>query len=81
MVFPCSILLWGQVPILPGFEPAGAVQDTVLVGNRTFGVEEELLLVDPDDGHPVPAGEAVFEASKERLGADRDHQVDQEFKM
>ena len=81
MVFPCSILLWGQVPILPGFEPAGAVQDTVLVGNRTFGVEEELLLVDPDDGRPVPAGEAVFEASKERLGADRDHQVDQEFKM
>lgn len=47
---------------------------------RTFGVEEELLLVDAEDGHAVPAGGAVFHRARALLGATRDYQVEQEFK-
>ncbi len=69
------------VPILPEVESADRVQQTGRVGKRTFGVEEELLLVSADSGHPVPAGAEVLEAAQEWLGTDRDHQVDHEFKM
>ncbi|TKV56885.1 YbdK family carboxylate-amine ligase [Nakamurella flava] len=48
---------------------------------RRFGVEEELLLVDALDGHPVPAGSEVLVAAQERLGRERAHQVEHEFKL
>jgi carboxylate-amine ligase len=51
------------------------------VATRTVGVEEELMLVDPVDGRPTSAGATVLEAAQEWLGADADHQVEQEFKM
>jgi carboxylate-amine ligase len=54
---------------------------TVGVATRTVGVEEELMLVDPVDGRPASAGATVLEAAQEWLGADADHQVEQEFKM
>ena len=39
------------------------------------------MLVDPVDGRPASAGDVVLEAAQEWLGADADHQVEQEFKM
>jgi carboxylate-amine ligase len=36
------------------------------MATRTFGVEEELLLVDPADGHPRPTGERVVRRAGER---------------
>lgn len=50
---------------------------------RTFGVEEELLLVDPGDGRPRPTGERVIRRAGERsdsLGEDRPL-VEPEFKL
>ncbi len=48
---------------------------------RTFGVEEELLLVDPGDGRPKPTGERVVRRAGARsvLGDDRPL-VEHEFK-
>ncbi len=39
------------------------------------------MLVDPVDGRPASAGRIVLEAAQEWLGAEADHQVEQEFKM
>ena len=39
------------------------------------------MLVDPVEGRPASAGDVVLEAAQEWLGADADHQVEQEFKM
>jgi carboxylate-amine ligase len=71
----------GPVPAPTAVEPIDRVPQTGRVGKRTFGVEEELLLVSADSGHPVPAGAEVLEAAQEWLGTDRDHLVDHEFKM
>ena len=52
------------------------------MATRTFGVEEELLLVDPGDGRPQPTGERVVRRAGERAadqGADRPL-ADHEFK-
>ncbi len=57
------------------------VNETDPVTGRRFGVEEELLLVDALDGHPVPAGGEVLAAAQERLGRERAHQVEHEFKL
>ena len=46
---------------------------------RTFGVEEELLLVDPTQGRPAPKGEAVVRASEELSETD-EALVEHEFK-
>ncbi len=48
---------------------------------RTFGVEEELLLVDADSSHPVPAGVAVLGAAQDQLPEGRALQVEHEFKL
>ena len=69
------------VPASATVEPIDLMPQTGRVGKRTFGVEEELLLVSADSGHPVPAGAEVVEAAQEWLGSHRDHQVDHEFKM
>lgn len=51
---------------------------------RTLGVEEELLLVDPDDGKATAAGEQVVQQAEERradLGTDGNQPpIDREFK-
>lgn len=51
---------------------------------RTFGVEEELLLVDPGDGRPAASAESVVHEAQERRtqrGADPGlPPIDQEFK-
>lgn len=52
------------------------------MSTRTFGVEEELLLVDPRDGRPAPTGERVVQQAGERpagRAADRPV-VEHEFK-
>lgn len=52
------------------------------MATRTFGVEEELLLVDPADGRPRPTGERVVRRAGERRepgGGDRPL-VEHEFK-
>lgn len=41
------------------------------MARRTFGVEEELLLVDPRDGRPAPTGERVVQRAGERPAARR----------
>ncbi|MBM9469040.1 carboxylate-amine ligase [Nakamurella leprariae] len=46
---------------------------------RSFGVEEELLLVDPVAAAPVAAGDDVVTATVRRTGVDADR-VDHEFK-
>jgi carboxylate-amine ligase len=43
---------------------------------RTFGVEEELLLVDPGDGQPAPSADMVVHEAEERRA---DHDVDPEL--
>jgi carboxylate-amine ligase len=52
---------------------------------RTFGVEEELLLVRRDDGRPTPAGDRVVRATQDDLetgeGAFGPESVEHEFKQ
>jgi len=43
----------------PGIRPAGTLQ-------RTFGVEEEFLLVDPATGHPAPVAELALQYGPDR---------------
>ena len=52
------------------------------MATRTFGVEEELLLVDPRDGRPRPTGERVVRRAGERRERGRDDRplVEHEFK-
>ncbi len=70
-----------MLPACPLIKPETFTGQTVGVAMRTVGVEEELMLVDPVDGRPASAGRIVLEAAQEWLGADADHQVEQEFKM
>lgn len=66
---------------MPSEQAAYPMGQTNEVAQRTVGVEEELMLVNATDGRPASAGATVLEAAQERLGANADHQVEQEFKM
>jgi glutamate---cysteine ligase / carboxylate-amine ligase len=67
-------------PTPPGDKLSAPVGETDHVA-RTFGVEEELMLVDPVSGTPASAGDTVHDAAVQRLGANADRLVEREFKM